>query len=248
MQFIKHPQIQALLTKFSQAEILKKQGILQLALRDPDHYRIITTPELGVELRKHIINPGIYYLDDQLFPTEYKLENFDMDLSSKSGQSRDVIRKLITNGLTTYIAGANGTGKTTFVVACCNEAYEKRQIRYLYLPWNDIASKLSGFKDNKMMIEKIKKAPYVIFDDFGAENVNRYLRDNVLIPIINYRLEQGLTTIYISNYEPKELLDRYCIDQSDSKSVRTLFSKLLANCRITHMVGENYRNNSGVLA
>ena len=52
---------------------------------------------------------------------------------------------------------------------------------------------------------KIKKVPLLLIDDIGAENSTAWARDEVLAPILQYRMEEKLPTFFTSNLTIDEL-------------------------------------------
>ena len=62
-----------------------------------------------------------------------------------------------------------------------------------------------------------------MIDDFGGENLTAWFRDEILLPIIQYRLSARLPIFISSNLEMKQLTDALAITNSDhdkTKAVR----------------------------
>jgi primosomal protein DnaI len=57
----------------------------------------------------------------------------------------------------------------------------------------------SGEKPSKH-IDKTKKVSVLILDDIGAENVMPWIRDEVLSPILQYRMTHKSPTLFTSNF------------------------------------------------
>jgi primosomal protein DnaI len=51
----------------------------------------------------------------------------------------------------------------------------------------------------KEMIELLKEADVLVFDDIGAESVSPWIRDHVFATILNYRMNRK-PTLFSSNY------------------------------------------------
>jgi primosomal protein DnaI len=50
-------------------------------------------------------------------------------------------------------------------------------------------------------IETIKKAPVLMFDDIGAETMSSWTRDEILGPILQFRMQESLPTFFTSNFD-----------------------------------------------
>lgn len=108
-----------------------------------------------------------------------------------------------------YLNGTFGSGKTYLVSAAFNEL-AKSNIKSAIIFWpeylNKLKSSFNGDKDEfKNLIEKIKKVPLLLIDDIGAENVTPWSRDEILAPILQYRMEEQLTTFFTSNFDLNNL-------------------------------------------
>lgn len=241
MSILEHPKIQELRKHVSDQEILEKQGLLNLYLRDPDNYQVILEPELNVVNSIKLVNPGVYYLEDSYFDLPLELDQFEIN-EDASGDCRSVILARFANLDSAIIYGGNGIGKTSYCIACANKAYEKYNVKFLYVSWPDVINGCFNFGDKNNYIEQLKRAPYLIIDDLGFENITHFSRDNILLPIINHRLEKSLMTIVITNFSAKELIPRYMVDKHDDKICKTLESKLYALGPEIKCVGRNWRN------
>ena len=59
--------------------------------------------------------------------------------------------------------------------------------------------------DFKESIEYVKSVDLLLIDDLGAENLTAYNRDEILCPILQYRMDNHLTTFITSNFNINEL-------------------------------------------
>ena len=122
-----------------------------------------------------------------------------------------------------YIYGNFGVGKTYMCYALLNSLVKKGHkvafvkvdsfidmMRKLYLSNNDEYSSL---------MNKIKKAEYLVLDDIGSEKVSAFSRDDLLFNILDYRMENKLVTIFTSNLGKNDLLLQYQYDKDDRSSL-----------------------------
>ena len=59
----------------------------------------------------------------------------------------------------------------------------------------------------------IKTVPLLILDDIGSETISSWIRDDVLGSILQYRMMEGLPTLYSSNLDYDELEDHLAYSQ-----------------------------------
>ena len=63
-----------------------------------------------------------------------------------------------------------------------------------------------GFKTNyEERLEEIIKCDILLLDDIGAENNTAWARDEILGTILQYRMDNGLSTFFTSNLNLEEL-------------------------------------------
>lgn len=105
-----------------------------------------------------------------------------------------------------YLHGNFGCGKTYLVAALINEL-SKRNVRGAIVYWPEFLRDLkSSFDDDfKERFDYIKRVPLLLIDDIGAENSTPWARDEILGPILQYRMESHLTTFFTSNLSLDEL-------------------------------------------
>ena len=105
-----------------------------------------------------------------------------------------------------YLHGNFGCGKTYLIAATFNEL-AKKGVKSAIIFWPEFLRdlKTSFQTDFKEKYEKVKKSPLLLIDDIGAENTTAWGRDDILCPLLQYRMEEGLTTFFTSNLDIKSL-------------------------------------------
>ncbi len=111
-----------------------------------------------------------------------------------------------------YIYGTFGIGKTYLSMAIAND-YAKRtgkKIAFIYLA--DFVSKIkASFNDAEQqvkitnLIDDIKEADLVFFDDIGSESASDWFYSEYLLNILNDRLTAHKLTFFNSNFDLDEL-------------------------------------------
>lgn len=120
-----------------------------------------------------------------------------------------------------YIYGEFGVGKTYLLGAIANQLAEKK-ISSLLVYFPDFLRELKGsIGDNTVneKIEMVKKAQVLMLDDLGAESMTSWGRDEVLGPILQFRMLENLPTFFTSNFDFKELENHLTFSQRGEKEV-----------------------------
>lgn len=102
-----------------------------------------------------------------------------------------------------YLYGKFGVGKSYLLGAIANEL-AKKQIgsMIVYVPelLREMKSSIADSTLNEK-IEVLKKEPILMLDDIGAEAVSSWTRDEVLGPILQFRMLEKLPTFFTSNFD-----------------------------------------------
>lgn len=139
------------------------------------------------------------------------LKNFLDNYQSKSG----------IKGL--YLTGNFGCGKTYLVSATLNElAKKEHKIAIIYYP-EFLRSLKESFGDSESYNEKfrlVKHVELLLIDDIGAETMTEWSRDEVLGTILQYRMQEGLTTFFTSNLTINDLEEHFSISTKGIEKVK----------------------------
>lgn len=106
-----------------------------------------------------------------------------------------------------YIYGKSGIGKTFLMGSLYN--YFKSQGKepaIIFFP--ELVRKVKeGINEgiSTEIVDSIRQQEILIIDDIGAENLTDYVRDEILVPIINYRTDEKLLTFFTSNLDKQTL-------------------------------------------
>lgn len=105
-----------------------------------------------------------------------------------------------------YLTGNFGSGKTYLIAALFNEL-AKNNIKVAIIYWPEFLRTLKASFDTDFedKYEYIKKVPLLLIDDIGAENLTAWARDEILGPILQFRMQEGLSTFFTSNLNTEEL-------------------------------------------
>lgn len=143
-----------------------------------------------------------------------------------------------------YLNGNFGCGKTYLIAATFNEL-SKKGVKSAIVYWPEFLRSLKeSFDDDfKEKFLYIKKIPLLLIDDIGAESVTYWSRDEILGTILQYRMEEGLTTFFTSNLDYKELEISLSIAKGKVDSLKaTRIMERIKNLTIEmSIIGENRR-------
>ncbi len=120
-----------------------------------------------------------------------------------------------------YLNGSFGSGKTYLIASLFNEM-AKKEIKSILIYYPEFLRNLkSSFQTNyNELFNNIKKTPLLLLDDIGAENCSNWSRDEVLGPILQYRMENFLPTFFTSNLSLEELENHLSITSSGVDKVK----------------------------
>lgn len=105
-----------------------------------------------------------------------------------------------------YVCGNFGSGKTYLLTAMLNEL-AKKNFKSTIVFWPDFLRELKASFQNDYngKYELAKKTPILLIDDIGAEVITSWGRDEILCPLVQYRMEQKLPTFFTSNLNLEQL-------------------------------------------
>lgn len=105
-----------------------------------------------------------------------------------------------------YLHGNFGSGKTYLLAALFNElAKQNFKVAIIYWPEFLRTLKASFDTDFDEKYQYIKKIPLLLIDDLGAENLTPWARDEILGPILQFRMQEELSTFFTSNLNLEDL-------------------------------------------
>ena len=120
-----------------------------------------------------------------------------------------------------FLFGQPGTGKTYLSIACANYyAKEGKRVSFVKVPQliQECKDAMSDYEYQATILSHLKFSEILFLDDIGSETVSEFVRDDILFRILDYRLENKLTTIFTSNLNKEELEKHYRYDRNDKSN------------------------------
>ncbi|WP_419881888.1 primosomal protein DnaI [Peribacillus sp. B-H-3] len=145
-----------------------------------------------------------------------------------------------------FLYGKFGVGKTYLLGAIANEL-AKKQISSLIVYVPDFLRELKGSIGDNTINEKIemtKHAPILMLDDFGAETMTSWGRDEVIGPILQFRMLENLPTFFTSNFDMEGLKNHLTFSQRGEKEevkAARVMERIRYLAEPIHLNGKNRR-------
>lgn len=144
-----------------------------------------------------------------------------------------------------YLHGSFGSGKTFLIAALLNELeISKNAItEIVYFP-----ELLRNMKEDFSIVEEkldfLKNVDILLIDDIGAENVTSWGRDEILGTILQYRMNNKLSTFFTSNLTLEELENHLSITKNNEDKIkaRRIIERIKQLTEDKELVSKNRRN------
>lgn len=222
------------------------------------------TPGFAYSVRKKDKSLEFYLEACPYYKKEEYKENvklFDLPLSLKNADLKDVykddknrmtalkaINKFLKdfdkNPKGIFLSGSFGSGKTYLLAALFNEM-AKQGVNSIIVHTPELMRSLKdSFKDDyKERFHELKTTPLLLLDDIGAENITKWSRDEVLSPILQYRMDQKLPTFFTSNFTLKDLEEHFQIENGSLEKInaRRIVERIKELSEFIELVSINLR-------
>lgn len=140
-----------------------------------------------------------------------------------------------------YLHGNFGCGKTYLIAAIFNEL-AKNNYKSCIIFWPEFLRQ-AFYDDFNEKFEFVKKVPILLIDDIGAEGLTAWNRDEILCPLLQYRMDNELTTFFTSNLNIKELESHLSNSKNgvDEVKAKRIISRILQLTEDIEMISKNLR-------
>lgn len=147
-----------------------------------------------------------------------------------------------------YIHGSFGVGKTYMLVHTAKQLADLGfQVIFAYYP--NLVRELKSSIGNRMleeMVSELKEVDILILDDVGGEANSAFIRDEVIGPILQYRMEARKPAFFTSNLNLEQLTEHFASvsNSIDKAKASRLIERIRAIAVEMDLDGNNYRNES----
>lgn len=214
------------------------------------------TPKKKLSIKQEKIKKYMDIFESEVHIQEASLKTFNLTTQSRKDAFElattfiDLYKsKKHPKGL--YIYGKYGSGKSYLLSALASELTELGHIVMLtYMP--DLVRSMKGGLqafDLEKRINTLKQVDVLMLDDIGGEFSSAWFRDEILMPIIQYRLSANLPTCFSSNYSLRELTETLSVSNA-SEDNRIKAARLVRRIHdMTHVIklSDTYKNEDSVV-
>ena len=147
-----------------------------------------------------------------------------------------------------YLCGNFGSGKTYLIAAMFNEL-AKDGINSAIVFWPEFLNSLKASFNSDVKSEfknkynYVKKVPLLLIDDLGAESVTPWSRDEILCPLLQYRMDEKLPTFFTSNLNFENLENHLAITSKGDEIIKAgrIISRIKQLSEYQELVSKNLR-------
>lgn len=186
--------------------------------------KLITTPYIEfvlepTEKKKLLIKQDKIKKYMDIFEAEIHIQDASLDDFDVFTESREIAlkeAKAFLKGFSNkthpkglFIYGMYGSGKSFLLSALAKAlTLEGKMVILTYVP-DLVRSMKQGMQeyDLEKRINILKQVDVLMLDDLGGEFSSAWFRDEILMPLLQYRLSANLATCFSSNYSLRELSD-----------------------------------------
>ncbi|MFP4177326.1 MAG: ATP-binding protein [Acholeplasmataceae bacterium] len=121
-----------------------------------------------------------------------------------------------------YVYGRYASGKSYLISAIAQEL-AKRNVSVLFCYMPDLVRSIKqGMNEGNLeeRVNQLKRADVLMLDDIGGENMSPWFRDEVLVPVMQYRLSASLPVFMTSNYDYIKLVDAMTAVNDEANRVK----------------------------
>lgn len=172
--------------------------------------------------KKNILAKSYVYCDvpEDLITIDLNSVEYTKDQEQLYLKLAAILHKKTNKGL--YIAGDLGVGKTYLCIALANSLVKNGE-KVAFVKVSNFFKEMKSYIGGRSElidrnINLLQTADCLVLDDIGSEAVSEFVRDDILLTILDYRMEHKLLTIFTSNLNKNDLVKHYTYDRKDNSN------------------------------
>ncbi len=202
--------------------------------------------------KNEMVNKSKYLNNIKYFNMPSELKNASINDIYKTDKKRFKVINWLLDFLDNYkdnphqkglfLHGNFGCGKTYLVSAILNEL-AKDGVKSAVLFWPEFLRQ-AFYDDFNEKFDYVKNVNVLLIDDIGAEKVTEWNRDEILCPLLQYRMDNKLTTFFTSNLTIDELKQLLSISKSGVDEVKAgrIIARIEQLTENIEMISKNLRS------
>lgn len=146
-----------------------------------------------------------------------------------------------------YLYGDVGVGKTYLLSAITNEIVKQgKKVAFVHTPTlsNNLKNMISRRESLDGLLSRLKHVDVLVLDDIGTEGVSDWLRDDILLSILNYRMDTNKTCFFTSNLSMAQLEEYYSVNnrnEVNDLAAKRLMERIRMTSKEVRLLGNNRR-------
>lgn len=223
-------------------------GYFKELFYEEDTFKTVSTPchyqEEVLKEQDKVNNLKLVGIDYSLYDGELFTNNNRKDVLTK-------VKKVLTdytNGKLVkgfYLHGSYGCGKT-FILAFLAKTLADNGANTIFAYYPDLVRKIKSYigkEEFEETIEELKNVEVLVLDDFGGETPSSYIRDEVLLPILQERMIYKRPTFMSSNLNTEQLLEHLAEGKTgvDMTRASRVWERIKALMDFVELNDNNYR-------
>ncbi len=225
-----------------------KKGYFNELFYEEETFKTISTP---CQYQEKVLNEENKLNHLKLIGIDYSLYSGELFTNNKRKEVLAKVKKVLTDYSNEklvkgfYLHGSYGCGKT-FILAFLAKTLADNGTNIIFAYYPDLVRKIKSYigKDGfEEIIDELKKIEVLILDDFGGDTPNSFIRDEVLLPILQERMTYKRPTFMSSNLNTEKLLEHLAEGKSGIDMMRAsrVWERIKALMDFIELNDNNYR-------
>ncbi|MBQ2891982.1 MAG: ATP-binding protein [Bacilli bacterium] len=144
-----------------------------------------------------------------------------------------------------YLSGSYGCGKS-YIMGNLALSLTKLGVDVAFVYYPDFVRMIKSMITTggiSRIVDELKRVPVLFLDDFGGESNSNFIRDEVLLPILQYRMVNKKPLFVTSNLSDKEIIAHLAESNKEVDGIKALrvFERLRSLMVFKELSDKNYR-------